>query len=211
MQNSDFLTLYLIRHGETVWNQELRFQGHGDSPLTATGRVQAEALGRRMQAMQFEEMYASDLGRARETAGIIASFTGHEIQCDDRLRERHYGVMEGLTENDINTRCPEVLAKLRNLNPDYQIPEGESHRQHYQRNIDFLEDLAAHKTGKKIVAVAHGGVLDSCFRYVCGLSLDQPRCFMAANAGFCELEWGYFYGARRWVINVWGDVSHLGH
>jgi probable phosphoglycerate mutase len=132
-----------------------------------------------------------------------------DVQYDDRLRERHYGIMEGLTEKDINTRFSEVLLKLRSLNPEYTIPEGESHRQHFQRNIEFLEDLAMHKAGKKIAAVAHGGVLDSCFRYVCGIGLDQPRCFLAANAGLCELEWGHFYGARRWVIKVWGDVSHL--
>lgn len=203
------MILYLIRHGETIWNQEMRFQGHGDSPLTATGRAQAKAIGRRLQAMDIDELLASDLGRTQETAGIIASFTGHTVQSDARLRERNYGIMEGMTERDITNRFPEILTALRSRHPDYRIPDGESHRQHYQRNIDFLEEITVRETSMKIAVVTHGGVLDSCFRHVCGLDLDQPRCFMAANAGLCCLEWGRFYGGQRWVIKVWGDVSHL--
>ena len=82
-------TLLIIRHGETVWNAEHRFQGHGDSPLTETGRNQVAALGRRMKAINFDALVSSDLGRTRQTASIIADFTGHAVQFDNRLRERN--------------------------------------------------------------------------------------------------------------------------
>ncbi|MGD9373963.1 MAG: histidine phosphatase family protein, partial [Desulfobacterales bacterium] len=101
--------LMVIRHGETVWNAEERFQGHGDSPLTETGRIQVTALGRRMQDFQFDALISSDLGRTQETASIIAEFTGHSVGIDSRLRERNYGVLEGLKIHDIKTRYSDVL------------------------------------------------------------------------------------------------------
>ena len=202
-------TLLAIRHGETVWNEENRFQGHGDSPLTETGRNQVTALGRRMEKFRFDSLISSDLGRARETASIIADFTGHSVEVDNRLRERNYGVLEGLTVPEIEARHPEVLDQLKSDDPDYIIPEGESHRQHYQRNVAFIEELLAGRSGATVAAVAHGGVLDSIFRYVAHQPLDQPRCFITINASLTIITHGSFYGTARWVIETWGDIGHL--
>jgi probable phosphoglycerate mutase len=89
--------LILIRHGETVWNREHRMQGQRDSSLTATGVRQAHLLGRRFRHEKFGALYSSDLGRAYQTAHSVAEATGHTIIVDKRLRERHFGVFEGLT------------------------------------------------------------------------------------------------------------------
>lgn len=202
------MTIYLIRHGETEWNRDLRFQGHQDSPLTDTGKKQAQVLALRMQGVAFDKLYASDLGRALETAATIARLTHHDICQDARLRERNYGVLEGLTEETIKEQFPEVLTRLRNGDPEYIIPQGESHRQHYQRNMDFWHETMR-RPETKIAVVAHGGVLDSFFRNICGLALGQPRCFTAANTSLAELIWGTFSGVQRWLIKTWGDVSHL--
>ena len=202
-------TLLAIRHGETVWNEENRFQGHGDSSLTQAGRNQISALGRRMAKIQFDTLISSDLGRARETASIVAGYTGHSVEVDSRLRERNYGVLEGLTVNEIKARYPDVLQKLKNASPDYIIPEGESHRQHYRRNVEFIEESLAKRSGATIAVVAHGGVLDSIFRHVTHLPLDQPRCFITLNASLTIITHGDFYGSSRWVIETWGDVGHL--
>ena len=75
MKTQQKTTLLAIRHGETRWNAEERYQGHGDSPLTETGRNQVKALGLRMKAFQFNSLISSDLGRAQETATIIAHYT----------------------------------------------------------------------------------------------------------------------------------------
>jgi probable phosphoglycerate mutase len=202
-------TLLAIRHGETVWNAEMRYQGHGDSLLTDTGRSQVKALGYRLKAVPFDELISSDLGRARETASIISDYTGHSVKVDNRLRERNYGVLEGLTVQEIGSRYSQVLAQLDTDDPDYIIPEGESHRQHYQRNIAFIDELLSKKSGTRVAIVAHGGVLDSIFRYVAHLPLDQPRCFITTNASLTIINHGDFYGAFRWVIETWGDVAHL--
>ena len=202
-------TLLIIRHGETVWNAEHRFQGHGDSPLTETGRNQVAALGRRMKSINFDTLISSDLGRTRETASIIADFTGHGVEFDSRLRERNYGVFEGLTVPEIRETHPGVYDQFNTDDPDYILPGGESHRQHYERNVAFFEELLTGKMGSKVAAVAHGGVLDSIFRYVAGLPLDQPRCYITTNASLTVVHHGNFYGTTRWVIETWCDAGHL--
>ncbi|MGD9331757.1 MAG: histidine phosphatase family protein [Desulfobacterales bacterium] len=202
-------TIMAIRHGETRWNVEERFQGHEDSPLTATGRRQVAALGRRLQEMPFDALISSDLGRAQETAAIIADFTGHAVETDARLRERHYGVLEGLSVPEIKAAHANVLAKFNADDPDYVIPGGESHRMHFERNRDWIEEILRTKTGSTIAIVIHGGVLDSLFRYVAHLPLAQPRCYVTSNASLSVFAHGQFYGTSRWVVQIWGDTGHL--
>ncbi len=202
-------TLLIIRHGETVWNAQQRFQGHEDSPLSETGRRQVTALGKRMKNMKFDSMISSDLGRTRETAAIISDFTGHSVELDSRLRERNYGVLEGLTVEEIMQEHADVLDQLKKDDPDYLPPKGESHRQHYQRNIAFFEEVLEKRCGTTIAVVAHGGVLDSIFRYISGLSLAHPRCFIAANASLTIVSHGIFYSTPRWVLETWCETGHL--
>ena len=203
------ITLLAIRHGETVLNVKKRYQGHADSPLTETGRNQVSALGRRMAKMEFDTLISSDLGRAQQTASIIADYTGHSVKTDSRLRERNYGVLEGLTVPEINARHSEVLKRLDANDPDYIIPEGESHRQHYQRNVAVFDELLNRQSGGRVTMVVHGGVLESLFRYVAHLPLDQPRCFITANASLTTITHGIFYGTVRWVIETWCDTGHI--
>ena len=187
----------------------MRFQGHGDSSLTARGRAQAHALGKRLQAMTIDSLISSDLGRARETAAIIAKYTGHPIQSDPRLRERHYGVLEGLTAGEILETHPGAYEKLITEDPDFLIPEGETHRQHYTKNITVIEEWSQKRRGTTAALVTHGGVLENFFRYVAHLDLSQPRCVLPANASLSVIQCGTFYGATRWVIKSWGDAAHL--
>ncbi|MBL0712357.1 MAG: histidine phosphatase family protein [Desulfosarcina sp.] len=202
-------TLMLIRHGETIWNRDMRFQGHGDSDLTARGRAQAEALGRRLVQTPFDALISSDLGRARETAAIIAQQTGHTVQIDPRLRERHYGVLEGLNIEEIRRGHAAVYDQLITEDPDYIIPRGESHRQHYRCNIDFLEAWRREKPETTAAVVSHGGFMDNVFRHIARLKFDAPRCVLAGNASLSVVSHGDFYGSPRWIIRSWGDVGHL--
>ena len=139
MNTNHKTTLLAIRHGETRWNADERFQGHGDSHLTETGRNQVEALGLRMKEFEFNSLISSDLGRAQETAAIIAHYTGHTVETDSRIRERNYGVLEGLTVPEIKAQHSEILEKLDENDPDYRVPKGESHRQHYERRWQRIQ------------------------------------------------------------------------
>jgi 2,3-bisphosphoglycerate-dependent phosphoglycerate mutase len=202
-------SLLVVRHGETEWNAQQRFQGHADSCLTALGIDQAAAVGRRLRQFDFQHLICSDLGRARQTAALISAQTGHTVQSDPRLRERHYGVLEGLNLTEIRGRFTDIYTCLTQNDPDYAIPEGESHASLYGRNVAFVEEYLSAQPGTSAVLVVHGGVLDSLFRYTARLPLNQPRCFTSANAGLSIFSHGIFHGSARWVIQTWNDVGHL--
>jgi probable phosphoglycerate mutase len=209
MPHAPETTILAIRHGETRWNVEERFQGHEDSPLTETGRRQVDALGRRLRDMKIDALISSDLGRARASAAIVAGHTGHILTTDARLRERHYGVLEGLTLAEIQADHADVLDRFNADDPDYVIPGGESHRMHFERNRAWIEEWIANRAGATVAIVVHGGVLDSLFRYVARLPLAQPRCYVTKNASLSMFTRGQFYGTLRWVIQTWGDAGHL--
>ena len=117
--------LYLARHGETDWNSAGRLQGQTDIPLNETGRSQARLLGQRLQGLGITSVGSSDLVRARETAEIIAR--GLELPFRgvlEDLRERRYGLFEGLTPEECQTRYPAEWERF--LDPEVSPPRGES-------------------------------------------------------------------------------------
>lgn len=83
--------IFLVRHGETQWNAERRLQGQSNSPLTEQGQQQAKRVGERVAAYGITHIISSDLGRAKQTAEIIAEFTGCPVSTDPRLRELNMG------------------------------------------------------------------------------------------------------------------------
>lgn len=202
-------TFIVIRHGETDWNAHQRVQGHGDSPLTVRGRSNVQALARRLEHIAFDRLMSSDLGRAVETARIIAERTGHGLETDQRLRERHYGILEGLTVPEIQSSHPEAFQRLMAGDPDYTVTGGESHRHHFERNIAFFKGIIHENPGVTLAVVAHGGVLDNLFRFVVGLPLDHLPCYITANTSLNIIAHGPFTLSTRWVIQTWGDVGHL--
>src|SRR6185369_6866034 len=102
-------TILLARHGETDWNVERRVQGHSDTPLNDRGRQQACALAEELAGESIDAVYSSDLLRAHETARIVAEQRGLGVTSIRDLRERHFGTWEGLTDEEIFERYPDVL------------------------------------------------------------------------------------------------------
>lgn len=197
--------LLLIRHGETLWNQQGRMQGQRDSPLTPTGLHQARQLARRLKDVRFAALYTSDLGRAHQTARCIADLTGHELIADRGLRERDFGIFEGLTNAEIKARYPEDYELFAKRDPHYAMPEGESAAQFRRRVMETLERLARHHDDQTIVVVSHGLVLDTVYRTACSMALDAPRGFPLLN---CSLN-TFRYGPEGWLAVAVCDVDHL--
>jgi len=195
----------IVRHGETEWNLKLIRQGHLDSPLTYRGAAQAKALADRLALERFSTLYSSDLGRALQTAQMIADVTGHEIITDPRLRERHLGIFQGLSGDEIRARFPDEYHSHRTLGPTYVIPQGESVEQQVARNIAYLNELAEKHFGETIVVVTHGGVLSGLFRHTFSIPYNAPRRFEFTNAGLNT----FVYEQGNWFLQTWGDVSHL--
>jgi len=198
--------IILLRHGETTWNVEGRYQGHLDSPLTPRGESQARALARRLAGVKFGALCSSDLGRASRTAAIIAQATGHEVRLDARLRERHLGIFQGLLKSEIKQKLPDEYRLFKTAGPDHAVPGGESTRQSAQRSIACLEELARCHAGETIVVVAHGGTISALLRHTLGIPLGTPRRFERFNASWNVFTWD----DGKWRLETWGDLSHLG-
>jgi len=199
--------LIAIRHGETEWNSEGRFQGHLNSVLNREGLAQAQALGERLAAERFDLLLSSDLGRALQTAGAIAMRSGHEIVIEPRLRERRMGIFQGLTPAEVEARYPGEYARFSTRDPDYVIPEGESMRQLFERSVACFTELARRHAGLTLAAVTHGGVLAMLYRHASAMPLDAPRDFPLHNTGVNRLR----HRRGAWELQSWGDIAHLDH
>lgn len=142
--------LFLVRHGETEWNRLRRIQGRTDIPLNDTGRRQARATGRLLRRRRFDAIYASPLGRAFETAAIIADEVGlGQPETHEALVERNYGAAEGLTFAEIDRRYP----------PGTPVPGRESRGDVADRVVPALLDIAARHAGGSVIVVSHGGAI----------------------------------------------------
>jgi len=198
----------VVRHGETFWNAERRIQGHLDIGLNPTGLRQAQAAARRLKGEGggIAAVYSSDLARARVTAEAIAAHLGKPVQLRPALRERRYGLFEGLTYDDARREHPDAYAAFEARQPEMPIPGGESLVDFSSRVTDCLEQLAKAHPGESVVLVCHGGVLDVINRHVRGLPLAAPRDFTIPNAGVTWLE---RMPGGQWRIVQWGCTRHL--
>jgi len=199
--------LYLIRHGETLWNREKRLQGHLDIGLNETGLWQAEQVGRHLAQRPLQAIISSDLSRAADTAQAIAQHHSISLQLDELLRERHYGNMQGLTYDEVAAHHPRNHLAWKNREPDFCPEGGESLRQFYERvTQSVLAWVKKHPTAE-IAIVAHGGVLDCINRYARGIGLSVARDFEILNASLNTLT----YQDAQLKIEEWGNTEFLKH
>lgn len=146
-------TFVLVRHGETDWNREGRWQGHADPPLNETGRRQAREVAEQLADVRLDAIYSSDLRRALETAEIIGARTGMTPQATASLREVDVGSWSGLTRGEIAERFPGMDAH-----------DGETRDEHAARVRAELRRMLAAHPGERILLVTHGGSLRQILR-----------------------------------------------
>ncbi len=165
----------LIRHAQSTWNAEGRWQGHANPPLSEEGRRQAERLSRELADEKVDSVIASDLGRAAETAAIVASVWGLTPRLDSRLRELDVGTWTGLTRDEIARVDSKALADFESGKPDARPGGGESRRELRRRVRATVAEIAREHAGRRVALVAHLGT-------VIGL---RPGTVLA-NAGWCQ-------------------------
>ena len=195
----------LVRHGETEWNAERRIQGQIDIGLNATGLRQAAAAGRWLKTAGIVALYSSDLKRAWTTALALGEALSLQPSVVPQMRERRYGIFEGLTYAEAQARFPDGYAAFEGRNAKYNFENGESLHDMYDRVTGKLQELAAAHPGESIAVVLHGGVLDIINRFVRGNPLEAPRDFLIPNAG---LNWVAAVDGS-WHIETWGETAHL--
>ena len=198
-------TLVFVRHGETAWNVEGRIQGHTDIALNGLGVAQAEALGKRLLHDGFDAVYSSDLIRAYHTARPAVADPDRTIVKDRRLRERHLGVLQGLTGDEAMVRHPAAWKAFKSRDPDLELTGGESLGDFSRRVVGFVQAILQAHAGGRVLVVTHGGVLDATYRHAIGMPLSASRSFPIYNASVNVIT----HDSGRWKIEAWGDVSHL--
>jgi broad specificity phosphatase PhoE len=149
----------LIRHGETDWNADGRWQGFELVALNEKGLQQASKLALHLQTRPIGDICTSDLPRAVQTAEVLAQELNLTPKLDPRLRELHLGIFQGLTRAEIEERYPAEFEANRLDYLDNIIPNGESRRQLQARAYDALTDLLEEANGPEVVVVSHGGTI----------------------------------------------------
>ncbi|MHB9026071.1 MAG: histidine phosphatase family protein [Armatimonadota bacterium] len=198
-------TFYLVRHGETDWNVEGRFQGQQDPPLNETGRQQARHAARALAEMPLAAVYTSDLRRSVETAEIIAQPHGLAPVPDCRLREVCFGDWEGLVVADVAQRFPEVLANWRADSLRIRPPGGETIEDLYRRAVAVLPGMIERNPEGTVAIVAHGGPL----RALLTMALDAPlTVFRRLRLDNCSISVLKFQDTRYSLVRM-NDVCHL--
>lgn len=202
--------LLLIRHGESVWNRENRWQGHADIPLSETGRRQARLLARRFQSEQrpIRALYTSDLRRARETADILGRTLGMTPTPTAAWREMDIGIWSGLTTAEVVARHPEEWERLRQ-GEDRPRGGGETFAEFQGRLLQSLHMCIAAHVGQEIAIVTHGGAIRALLLHCKGWGVSRfGDIEKIGNTGVSEIFVSPNGAARIERINC---VAHLDH
>jgi broad specificity phosphatase PhoE len=196
------MRLMLVRHGETDYNRDWRFQGHSDLELNPAGRRQAEGLRQRLSQEPIDVIYTSQLKRATETADIIAEGRGLRIVTCENLAEIDFGKFEGLTYKEIVKRYPEWQPSHLSFT-DYG---GESLEQLARRVRAFAEKLRNdNPTDAAILTVAHHGSICVLLCVLLEIDIKNWRCFRLASASLTVVE----DVERQPALSLLNDTSYL--
>jgi broad specificity phosphatase PhoE len=199
--------LVLVRHGETEWNRNGRWQGQKDIPLSEVGRAQARLLAARLRKEpgMYHALYSSDLSRAWETAEIIGQAICLGPISAPPLREIHLGNWEGHSVAEIIEAYPEEWARLE-AGEDIRRGGGESYGAFQTRIMDWLTTTARSQLGKTIVAVTHGGCIRSAQLAIRHLPWSDRHLIPSIeNASISKLG----YSDSGWTILQDADIRHL--
>ncbi|OGO77685.1 MAG: alpha-ribazole phosphatase [Clostridiales bacterium GWB2_37_7] len=192
--------VYLIRHGETEYNQKGCYYGWTDCSLVRSGIEQAEALKRVFKDIKYDVMLTSDLKRAVETATIIND--SKKLIIDSRLRELNFGQWEGKHYHEVMAQYTEHW-NLWTEDWVNAIPTGgESIVEMYNRVSQYLEDALFTYKDKSIVIVSHKGTLRMIAVYLLGLPLEKMWCFDFDHGKYSLLEINEGHGSIKCMNNI---------
>lgn len=170
------MELIIIRHGQTLANLNNWYYGFTDSPVTERGREQAKAAGIFIDRLNFrpDSIYISERTRTHETLELMG-FKKSSAVIDHRINEQNMGAFECMTYQEIEAKFPQAFNEWNSDFNNYKPPGGESHLEMYNRVRSFMEELIEKEQGgsKRILVVAHGGVMHSAYTYINRENLDS--------------------------------------
>ena len=190
------MNLYFTRHGESEWNVLKQFQGQCESPLTAKGIEQAESLRKRINTVTFSRVLCSPLGRARQTAEILARDSGLSPEADPRIIEENLGVMEGMRFQEI----PKELLDVFYEDPAHFDAHGEGHTAAFERVSDLMRELEARN--ENVLLVAHSLITRLIRLYILKLPISEMMKVNTPGCGYCEAR----FTDGKWELLSFGDI-----
>ena len=197
--------LYLVRHGETIWNAESRAQGSRNVALSETGRQQAHLLAERIQHYAIDKIISSDLDRAYETGKILGETLGLEVEKLEALKEMNFGAWEGLTISEIQAKYSAHYTIWRNKPHDAEIPDGESLIRVQKRGLDSINRIVEDNANKNIVVVSHGTMIKAIILGILDIDLSYFYKIKQDNTSMNIIE----YKSYGPVVVTLNDIAHL--
>lgn len=198
------LRLYFMRHGETVWNTERRYQGMTDIELSEEGLRQAECAAKRFKNIKIDKIYASPLKRAMKTAEKIAAEKGLEIISEDDFREIHFGEWEGKTVPELTEKYGDSYTNFIREPHKYGFPGEGSVENVINRIKPGIDRLIAEEKGNVLI-VSHGGIIRLMIMYIMGLDSSWFTKMWINNTGVSIVE---IKNDRRLLLTL-NDSAHL--
>ena len=205
-----FTEFVFIRHGETDANRDGLLQGGKvDMPLNENGQKQAAAVAECLRDEHFDFSFASPLIRARQTMEIIAAAHSEELvpQYDDALREWNCGDLDGLHWCEIKEKYPVESLAFSFERVEVQMPNGECGLVVQSRVENFLKTVLEKCSGKRVLLVAHGGVLQRVVRFLTGPVCKHNMLPLADNASITTFRFNHSYNA--WQLTALNRIEHL--
>lgn len=201
--------IIFVRHGETLWNQERRYQGQADSPLSELGLFQAEQVGKFLGQRKIDSVYSSDLKRAFVTAEHIAKFHNLEPIADTRLREMSFGLWEGLTRTEVQEKYPDLFYARYHNYLTSRVPGGELPEEVVKRMRSFLNERIPEHGEQTIVVVSHGAILRASIASLLHMPLEKSYCLQQTNAGISEFYYNKQGDSCPWLAVTINSTTHL--
>ncbi len=197
--------LLIVRHGETPWNAEGRLQGHADIDLSEKGRQQAREVAKRLADTPIDAAYSSDLARAWHTAQIMLDQRDVPLNSTVGLRERYYGVFEGLTVEERQAQYPDEFAASLVKDLEFAPPGGENARGTLERMTGVIGEIKERHLNETVLIVGHGGSLRSAIIALMELPPEATWRFVMANCSLTVID---TYPDNA-VLGLYNDTSHL--
>lgn len=200
------MDIYLVRHGQTEWNEERRFQGWKDSALTAKGRDDSRKLAESLVHIEFDQIYSSPLGRAMETARYIKTGRDLEIIPYEAFKEMNFGEWEGMLDKDVKTLYPEEHFNFWNRPHLFKPFGGESFEELRERVEKGLYGLLEMAEGERVIVVSHTFVIKTILSIINNYPIDDfwhPPFLHSTSLTVIRVE----DGQMESIIE--GDISHL--
>jgi broad specificity phosphatase PhoE len=201
------LRIFLVRHGETAQNLQMRYLGIRDEPLTSRGRRQARRVAVALSKLSIGAVISSPLKRAADTAAQIEKACGVELRLDPRLAEGSFGRWEGLAREEVFAlgRPDAALLALWESDPACDPPGGESIQNIQERVVNLVKELQSEFAGSSIVLVSHVGPIKALLAAVLEMPLQSSRRLFLDPGTISVVEWG-----TQPILRLFNSHAHLG-